>query len=379
LKVLQLFNNWKWTGPAEYACNLTVMLNKNGIETVFACGRPPEEAKESLLTMARERGLSPETGFFLNKHLCLWDNFADYWRLKKFIAEKKFTVIHTHQTNGNLLGGLTARKALHYPVVIRTCYDSNGGGFRDRFLYQKLTDGIIAVADLTKRAIVNKHRIPSQKVYLIPAAIDTDRFDPRKGVKNNRTRWGIEPDAPVVGIVARVQRHRRFHIFLKSITEAVKKVSHLRVMVIGRGTHIKELVIDPVKEMGLEDHFVFTGYRRDDYVETLNCVDIKVFLVPGSDGSCRAVREAMALGKPVIAARRGMLPEIVDHNVNGLVIEDEPNNLAQAIIQLVEDEALRKKMGHNAFKKAHTKFSLEKQFKKIVDFYEVLSTTTPVS
>jgi len=348
------------------------MLNKNGIETVFACGRPPEKEKESLLTIVRGREIIPVTDFFLNKHLRLRENISDFRGLIKFINEKNFSVIHTHLTNGHLLGALAARKALPSPVVIRTCYENNGGGLRDQLLYQTLTDGVIAVSEMTRETIINKCRLSPGKVRFIPAAIDVDRFDSTKGLKHNRDQWKIDPDAPVVGIVARVQGHRRFHIFLQGIAEAVKRVPRLKVMIIGRGTRIKELAVDPVKKMGLDNHFVFTGYQKDDYLETLNCIDIKIFLVPGSDQSCRAVREAMALGKPVIVARRGMLPEMVDHNVNGLVIDDTPHNLAQAIIQLVEDKDLRKKLGRNALQKAHSEFSLPKQVEKIAAFYEDL-------
>lgn len=372
MKVLQLFNNWKWTGPAEYAFNLAWMLNKNGIDTVFACSPPPKEANESLYTIAKERGLVPFMDFTINKHFRFWDNVHDFRQLVRFINEKKITVIHAHLTNGHLLGALAARKTPLYPVVVRTCYDNNGGGMRDRLLYKRLTDGIIAVAHSTKRAILDKCPIPPGKVRVISAAIDTHRFNPHNGLKDNRIQWQIEPDMPVVGIVARVQKHRRFNLFLEGMAKAITRVPNLKVMVIGRGTRIKELAIEPVKKMGLEKHFIFTGYRKDDYVETLNCLDIKVFLVPGSDESCRAVREAMALGKPVIVSRKGMLPEIVEDTVNGLVIKDDPDSLAQAVIELVEDKVLREKLGKNALQKAHTEFSLEKQFKSIVEFYEEL-------
>jgi glycosyltransferase involved in cell wall biosynthesis len=65
-----------------------------------------------------------------------------------------------------------------------------------------------------------------------------------------------------------------------------------------------------------------------------------------------------------------MLPEIVDHEVNGLVIDDEPESLAQAIIKLSQDINFRERLGYNALKKAHTEFSLQKQFRRIVEFYE---------
>ena len=127
---------------------------------------------------------------------------------------------------------------------------------------------------------------------------------------------------------------------------------------------------DPTREMGLEDVVIHPGYRIDDYVDVVSCMDIDVFLIPGSDGSCRAVREVMAMGIPVIAANRGMLPEIVDNNVNGLVVDDTPENLADAILKLAQDENLRKKMAEASLNKAVEKFSLEALATQVERVYE---------
>jgi glycosyltransferase involved in cell wall biosynthesis len=92
--------------------------------------------------------------------------------------------------------------------------------------------------------------------------------------------------------------------------------------------------------------------------------------MPGSDGSCRAVREAMALGIPVIAARRGMLPEIIENNREGLIVDDSPENLANAMMTLIENPGIREAMGQNARQKACEEFDLDKQTKKIEAIYE---------
>jgi glycosyltransferase involved in cell wall biosynthesis len=121
--------------------------------------------------------------------------------------------------------------------------------------------------------------------------------------------------------------------------------------------------------MGISPQVIFTGYRDRDYAETLGCFDIKVFLVPGTDGACRAVREAMAMGIPVIAARRGMLPEIIDDGINGLVIEDTPENLSRAIERLVSNPSLRKEMGAKARLKALSEFSLSTFGESVEEIY----------
>jgi len=78
----------------------------------------------------------------------------------------------------------------------------------------------------------------------------------------------------------------------------------------------------------------------------------------------------MAMGIPVIAANRGMLPEIVDNNVNGLVVNDTPENLADAILKLAQDENLRKKMAEASLNKAVEKFSLEALATQVERVYE---------
>jgi spore coat protein SA len=80
----------------------------------------------------------------------------------------------------------------------------------------------------------------------------------------------------------------------------------------------------------------------------------------------------MAMGIPVIAANRGMLPEIVDNNVNGLVVDDTPENLADAILKLAQDENLRKKLAEASLNKAVEKFSLEALATQVEKVYEEL-------
>ena len=124
--------------------------------------------------------------------------------------------------------------------------------------------------------------------------------------------------------------------------------------------------------MGLEDVVIHPGYRTSDYVEAVSCMDFNIFLMPGTDGSCRAVREVMAMGKPVIAADRGMLSSIVDDKVTGFVIDDTPENLATATVKLANDIELRKKMADASLKKAQDVFSQESMAEKVEKVYESL-------
>lgn len=75
------------------------------------------------------------------------------------------------------------------------------------------------------------------------------------------------------------------------------------------------------------------------------------------------------MGKPVIAARRGLLPDLVEDGVCGLVIEDTVENLAEAILRLARDRTLREKLGQAAAAKARDKFDIERQVEAIGNLY----------
>jgi len=154
---------------------------------------------------------------------------------------------------------------------------------------------------------------------------------------------------------------------MKNLSRADRNI---KLLIVGRGSKINRVALEPVKQMRLDDSVKFAGYHKGgDYVATLACLDAKIFLVPGTDGTCRAVREAMAMGKPVVAARRGLLPEIVDHGKNGLVIDDTPENIAEAILSLAQKREETEQMASNALKKARERFGLDTQADNVAKIY----------
>ena len=369
-----MFGNWKWTGPAEHALSLATYLVKKGYDFTFACGKPPLAVEDSLEKRAQESGLSYANNFCLNKHLHFWHDTIDIVRLIRFLKRNDIELVHTHLFNDHFIAAVAVKYLSKGITLIRTVYDGLGLSYtlRNRLILS-FTDGLIAVSEFSKSSIKETFAFPADKIWKICPGVDCDRFNQEIEGSGVRKRLGIGLNDPVVGIVARVQPHRRFEVFLKAVKRAVKEVPHLKVFIIGRGTHIRKVAIEPVENMGLKDSVIFLGYQLRDYPETLAALDIKVFLVPGSDGSCRAVREAMAMGKPVIVAKRGMLPEIVEDGVSGLVIEDNPEDLAGAIIRLVKDTPLRKKMGVAARRRMYEDFNLKNQLEKVEDVYKKLS------
>jgi len=374
MRVLHLFSNWRWTGPAEPALNLAAALQRHGWEAVFACGRAPRGHVSAVQPKVVERGIPLRTGLALSKHMNPFTNYPDGRKLRGWLEAEHFDLIHCHLRNDHIVAALAARRMPSRPLLVRSCYLGEGPhGYWEGRLMREFTDGLLVLSERARRQAVERLRLPADRAWLFDTAVDLERFDPTRGLGHRRAELGLAPDAFVVGIVARIQWRRRFHVLLEAVARAHRELPGLRALIVGRGTHMKALAVEPAHKMGLDGVVIFPGYQTgDDYVRTLATMDAKLFLVPGTDGSCRAVREAMAMGLPVIASRRGMLPDLVADGDRGLVVDDTPEDLAQAIVALARDPERRQALGRRARQHAIEHFSLGKQAEVVGAVYREL-------
>ena len=372
MKVLHLFSNAKYTGPAEPALNLCVWLRRLGVEADLAFPDLPASVPHTLRDVARDRGVEPILRFRLNKHFNPFSNFLDGIALNRFLNEHPYDLIHCHLDNDHLLGIAAARKRC-IPVV-RSSYE--GEGFQKPARHAKLLAATARLLEPSRRALehdAETYGFPRESMQVVSGAVDVERFDPVREVPDGRKWLGIPPDAFVVGIVARMQTHRRYEDFFRAIRRLVDGGRNAHAIVVGRGTHQEQVGRQPVQELGLTGRVHFPGYvAGENYVGMVKAFSVKVFLVPGSDGTCRAVREAMAMGKPAVVSTRGMLPEIVDHDVNGLVCDGSPEGLYEALHMLSGDPAREREMGRAARRKAEEEFALPVQAAKVADVYREL-------
>lgn len=375
MRVLHLFSNWRWTGPAEPAVNLACALMRSGWDVAFACGAAPHGRPNGVAQKAAERGLPLRSGLNLSKHMNPFTNYPDGWRLRRWLESEHFDFIHCHLRNDHVVAALAARRMPGRPIVVRSCYAGEGPhGYWEGRLAREFTDGLLVLSERARRQAVEGLRLPADRAWLFDTAVDLERFNPQRDLGDRRAEWGIAPNAFVVGIVARIQWRRRFHVLLEAIARAHAELPGLRAVIVGRGTHMDAIAVNPARKMGIANVVVFPGYQTgDDYVRALATMDVKVFLVPGTDGSCRAVREAMAMGIPVIASRRGMLPELVADGERGLVVDDTPDGLAAAILALARDRDRRRMLGANARQYAVQHFSLSRQAEVVGAVYNELA------
>ena len=377
MKILHLFSDWKWTGPADPVVSLCKEMERRGHQVTFAYRKPPLPVEDSIEKRVLHAGVHATDQFRLNHVLkpshpsAFFDNFQDFFRLSRYLSRERFDVLNVHQSHDHTIGGLAARWSKEPVLVIRTDHqrDFLKPSFGNRLLMSHLTDGIMTFSEKARRQDAQRFNLPQERVCRVGTALDLSRFDPSGAFKDMRPVFGIGVDERVIGMVARFQKYRRTEVFLEAIRIIVREFPKVKLLLVGRSSQMEESVVRPMKRLGVEPWVILGGYQTDHYRDTLACMDLFVFLVPGSDGTARALREAMAMGKPVIVADRGMLPELVEDGVSGLVVKDTPEELAHAALRLLRDQGLREGLGKAAFERARRDFRLDRQAEEVETFY----------
>jgi glycosyltransferase involved in cell wall biosynthesis len=380
LRILHLFANFKWTGPADPAIRTAHHLREAGADVMFAQAKWIIPGAEHWIRPQLARWRLPVTADLeLRKHFRIASVLADARTLRARLARGDFDVLHCHLLGDHLIAALARRGVPRRITVVRSLYDPEPPplGWRQRIALRG-TDGIVAPTRRCTELAAARYRWPAARVlYQEP----TTEPRPPAGDAAGRRALGLAPEHLAVGITARIQPHRRFDLLWETARRVADAEPRTRFVLLGRGNErdTRELVTEPLRRLGLAAHVVLPGYLAEPaYTRALRALDVFVFLVPGSDGTCRAVREAMATGLPVVATRRGMLPDLLDGDPHtgapacGLTCPEDAAELAAALLVFLRDPSLRARVGAAGRARATTAMDPRAAAARMLAFYAEL-------
>jgi glycosyltransferase involved in cell wall biosynthesis len=378
LRVLHLLSNWKWTEISEPAVDLALAQQALGAEVEFVCGRGPANvAKRRVDYNARLKKLDPVHVMEMSKHFKLLSAYRDRSNILHLLRRFQPDVIHCHKRNAHLLA-LLSRGFSGSPAIVRSCYDPEGPphDYRSRLLYKFGTDGMVVINDKSKHLAVSRNGMSSDRVQIIEPGIDLERFSPQREMSDEVHEFGLDHDAFVVGVVSRIRESRRIDVLLKAVQALAPSHPKLQLLVVGRGRDgaVETVVEKPAREMGIRDRIVLAGYCEGDrLVAAYRAMDALVYTTPGSDQSCRTVREAMAAGIPVIAPAVGFLPELIEDGATGRLMQLSWQSLAEILETFMQDKAKVRDMGHRSLTTAGRRFLPALQAERSLAFYKKIT------
>ena len=193
--------------------------------------------------------------------------------------------------------------------------------------------------------------VPASKVVVVRSGIDLRKFDGLKDTEDLRKEFGIARDAPLVGNVAALAPHKDQTCLLEAARRVVDAFPGVRFLIVGEGP-LEVALREHRARLGLEREVIFTGFRRD-VGAILRMLDVFV-LSSYLEGLGTSVLDAMLVGLPIVATRVGGIPEAVEDGENGLLVPPRsPEALSEAICRLLEDRAMRERLGRRGKTRVH--------------------------
>jgi glycosyltransferase involved in cell wall biosynthesis len=294
-------------------------------------------------------------------------------KVRRYIKEKRIDILHCHQYTPWVYSALAA-----FLTEKKVIFTEHGRFYPDRSSWKRaiinpvlnwITNQVTAISKATKQALVDYEYIPASKIQVIYNGII-----PLKPVKSRsagiRRELGISEHIRIVGTIARLDPIKNHAMMLRAFKIVTESYPDIKLLIVGDGDemeHLKRLCQD----LGIADHVILTGYITEP-VCTLDLMD--VFLLSSlSEGTSMTLLEAMSLAKPCVVTDTGGNPEIIEHNVNGIVTpNDDAPAFADAIIELLIDNKKYQKMSDASLDRFNRKFNLHYMVNKYQDIYEKL-------
>jgi glycosyltransferase involved in cell wall biosynthesis len=281
-------------------------------------------------------------------------NLTAYWKLKALLTQEHYDLIHVHTPMAAWLGRLAAKRTNQGPVL----YTAHGFHFYKGapwpywlFYYPaerlaaRWTDGLIVMNPEDYERAQKMGFKPEKNLFFVHGVgVDLERFSPtpEKSSSSLREELGLGDQDVVVTYIGEFTSTKNHAFLLAAWRRVAGEEPRAHLLLIGDGRLRKAMERKVITE-GIP-HVRFLGFRSD-VPQLLQATDI--FVLPSRrEGLPRSIMEAMAAGKPVVATNVRGSRDLVEHGVTGLLVElGDVDGLAQALLQLIRDPELRRRMG----------------------------------
>lgn len=273
--------------------------------------------------------------------------------LMNFLRNGKFDILHTFLFHANILGRVLGRLA-DIPVIISSQRSVDVWRKRRHIILDRWTAGwadhIVSNSMAGKKRLESVERISPDKISVI-----------YNGIFQTSAPVSLRPRAsgpPVIGMVANFRGMKGHDIFIEAAELLLQEGHDLRFIIAGDGPERGKYEM-LVRNLNLQGKISFLGFVSpiEDALQQMD-----VFVLPSEwEGFPVSILEAINAGVPVIATQVGGIPEIVIPEETGMLIPPrDVQSLKGAILRLLEDTHLRKKIVQNARQAISTRFTHEK-------------------
>jgi len=291
---------------------------------------------------------------------------------RRLILRERPAILHVNSSRDSWIGGLAARLVRPRVKVIRSRHISTplNNTLATRFLYRRLLDFVIVTGgERTRRALIERDGLDPKRVAAFPIGVDLDEFKPGPPVADLRGELGVPSGHRLVGIISYLRAYKGHDYFIEAAARVLPRTTDVTFLIVGEGPEEARLR-ERIASAGLAQRVRMLGFRND-LLNVFRSLDL--FVIPSVDGDTipQVLMQALAMELPVISTTVGSIPDVVREGVTGFVVPPrDADALAERILTVLGDPALRAAVGRRGRALVEREYSLSRMLDRLEAVYE---------
>lgn len=367
-RILHFIESLSLGGTETQMATVARLQSGGGYQVVVGC----LSAQGPLLKVLEEANI-PTVAFDPQGSLLSPRGLRQMVRFAWFLHRQRFDVVQTHELYSNLIG-VPAAWLARVPVIVSSRRDLGHWWWytvRNRRILrciQNRSNVVIANSGAVRDYLINEDGFSPTCVRVVRNGVEVEPFLKAHADRNLLFPF-LSREDKLVAVVANMNIQGKGHSDLIEAARAIcSAFPYARFLLIGDGRERAGLE-KVVTEHGLGNNILFLGHRND-VPDVLSCCDLSV-LPSWAEGMPNAVLESMAAGLPVIATRVGGTPEIIEDGTSGLLVPPRsPQALADAILRVLRDPELARRLAVAGRERVLTCFSFDRVLRELRELYE---------
>jgi glycosyltransferase involved in cell wall biosynthesis len=316
-------------------------LARRGHEVWLGCRRGTQAR---VIDRARAEGVERIEVFAFHGGAVSGADAGDVRRLLAWLP--RVDIVHVHRGKEHWLAAVANRLSRCPRPLVRTRHivQAVRPHAANRWLYRRATALVHTVSETIRRQYIAGGLVSADRVVALPGGVDAGRYQPAAPDGLLRSRLGVDARSLLVGLVAGLRVMKGHDLVIESVAGLGPPSERLRVAFVGTGRR-EAAIRAAVERRGLSERIALVGFA-DDLPSVLASLDVALYVPLESEGMSRVMFESLAAGRPLIAARVGLVPEILRDREHALLVAggDVPS-LRAALAELVADGELRARLG----------------------------------
>jgi glycosyltransferase involved in cell wall biosynthesis len=369
MKVIHMVSCGGWSSDAYWAARICHELTRAGQEATLVCRRGTEErvisrargeGVQRIETLSFRSGLRPAADLRDLRTLRAWLPIAD--------------IVHVHRGKEHWLAAIANRLSPRRRPLVRTRHivQPIRPHALNRWLYGEATDLVVTVSEAIRRQCLAAGLALPDRVVALPGGADAEKFRPGHDGADLRRELGLATGVPLVGLLSGFRVMKGHAMVVEAAQRLITSGRAFHLLFVGQGP-FEAATRESVARARLGGHVSFLGFVGDP-ARVIGALDVALYPPLESDGMSRVLFEYLAAGRAVVASRVGVAAEVLTDDESALLVPggDVPE-LARALGRLLDDGALRRRLGERAGALCHERLTGARVAARLLDHYRRLA------